>query len=120
MAVSGFKDQLAGGSSPLRPEQEQQLTRAMSEERSNFKFTTDFSDKSKFTGDFGTMFTEEKINQYFEEQNRLNEQYLNRAQGILSADQVGPFQKYLTSQQELQKAGMQMAQKMFAPSGEGK
>jgi hypothetical protein len=37
-------------------------------------------------------------------------------QSILSPDQLTGFEKYLKNQQVLQKAGMQMAVKMFAPA----
>jgi hypothetical protein len=116
MVVSGLKDQLAAGSSPLTDTQEQQLVQAMTEERQNFKFTNDFGDKSKFNGDFTTMFTEDRMNTYFQELDKLDQQYQSRAQSILSPDQVTAFSKYLDSQQSLQKAGMQMAVKMFAPA----
>lgn len=115
MAVSGFKDQLANGPAVLSPDQEQQLIQAMGQERQNFKFTTDYTDQTKFTGDFASYFTEDKINKFAEEQAQLNQQYLTRAQGILSADQYTAFQKFLTGQLEMQKLGMQMATKMFAP-----
>jgi hypothetical protein len=114
--VSGFADQFASGPSALTDDQQQQLIQAMSQERQNFKFTTDFSDKSKFTGDMTSMFTEENMNTFFQESGQLNQQYLNQAQGILSPDQLAAFQKYLDNQQTMQKAGMQMAAKMFAPA----
>lgn len=116
MVVSGLKDQLASGSAPLTDTQEQQLVQAMAEERQNFKFTTDFGDKSKFSGDFTSMFTEDRMNTYFQELDKLDQQYQSRAQSILSPDQLTGFTNYLNSQQSLQKAGMQMAVKMFAPA----
>jgi hypothetical protein len=100
-------------------DQEQQLIQATTQERQNFKITTDFSDKSKFTGDFASTFTEDKMNGYFQELGQLNQQYLTRAQGILSPDQLTAFEEYLNNQQALQKAGMQMAAKMFAPAKPG-
>ncbi|MDB6023309.1 MAG: hypothetical protein JWQ04_3166 [Pedosphaera sp.] len=115
-AVSGFKDQLGSGPGALTGDQEEQLIQAMTQERQNFKFTTDLSDKSKFDGDFSSMLTEDKMNGFFQEQEKLNQQYLARALGILPPDQAAAFEKYLNSQQALQKAGMQMAAKMFAPA----
>jgi hypothetical protein len=115
MAVAGFKEQLASSSTALTDDQEQQLIQAMTEEREKFKFTTDFSDKSKFTGDFGSMFTEDKMNGFVQELGQLNQQYLERAQSVLSADQIPAFDKYLKNQAAMQKAGLQMAVKMFAP-----
>jgi hypothetical protein len=114
--VSGFADQFASGPSALTDDQQQQLIQAMSQERQNFKFTTDFSDKSKFTGDMASMFTDENMNTFIQESGQLNQQYLNQAQSILSPDQLAGFQKYLDNQQTMQKAGMQMAVKMFAPA----
>ena len=119
MAVSGFKDQLSGGPSALTDEQEQQLVQGMFQQRENFRFTTDLSDKSKLTGGFATQFTEEKINTYMEELGQLNQQYLSRAQGILQPEQAAAFEQYLKNQQAMQKAGMQMAVKMFSPGKAG-
>ena len=115
-AINGFKDQLGGDAGPLAADQEQQLIDVMTQERQKFKFTTDLSGAGKNTppADFASMFTEEKMATYFQEQDQLNQQYLNQAKSILSPAQLESFQKYLSSQQALQKAGMQMAAKMFA------
>jgi hypothetical protein len=115
-SVNGFKDQLGTGPTALSDGQEQQLIQAMAQEREGFKFTTDLSDKTKFTGDFATMFSEDKMNGYLQELGQLNQQYLGRAQTILSPDQYSAFEKYLNNQQALQKMGIGMAAKMFAPS----
>src|SRR5438046_5876827 len=73
MAMNMFKDQQASGAGALTSDQENILVKAMSEERQNFKFTTDFYDKSKYDmNDLGSMFTEERIKQFEEEQNKLN------------------------------------------------
>jgi hypothetical protein len=119
MAVSGLKDQLGAGPTPLSDAQEQQLIEAMTQEHASFKFTTDFSDQSKLTADFASLFTEENMTTYFEELERLDQRYQARAQTILSPDQLSAFGKYLNNQQGLQKAGMQMALKMFAPAKPG-
>lgn len=119
MTVSGLKDQLGAGTAALTDDQEQQLIQAMTQERQNFKFTTDLSDKSKFDGDFASMFNEDKMSGFFKESVQLNQQFVGRAQSILSPDQLNAFQKYLDNQQTMQKAGMQMAAKMFAPAKAG-
>jgi hypothetical protein len=119
MAVGGFKDQLGTGPTALTGEQEQQLIAAMAQERENFRFTTDLADRSKFTGDLASMFTADRMNTYLQELAQLNQQYLNQAQGILTPDQFAAFGKYLQNQQAMQKAGMQMAVKMFAPAKPG-
>jgi hypothetical protein len=115
MAISGFKDQLSG-SAALTPEQEQQLIDAMTQERGNFKFTTDLADKSKLTGDPSAFFNEENVNRFIQEMDQLDQHFVGQAQNILTPDQLEAFQKYLNNQQALQKMGMQMGAKMFAPA----
>ena len=119
MAVSGFSDQLGSGPMALAGDQEQQLIQTMTQVRQNFKFTTDYSDQSKFDGDFSSMFTEDKMNVFFQELDQLNQQYLAQVQGILSPDQLEAFKKYLNNQMTMQKAGMQMAAKMFGAGKSG-
>jgi hypothetical protein len=113
MTVSGLSDQLGSGANALAGDQEQQLIQALGDIRQNFKYTTDFSDKSQFNGDFASMFTEDKMNLFFQESDQLNQQYLAKAQNILSPDQLDAFKKYLSNQQAMQKMGIQMAVKMF-------
>jgi hypothetical protein len=114
MAVSQLNDQL-GANLALNSEQENLLIQAMSEERQGFKFTTDFNNQNDFSADFASRFTEENLNVFLQEQQRLNQNYLNRAQTILSADQLTAYQKALTAQQEMTKMGMRMAVQMFGP-----
>lgn len=113
MMLNSYKDVQGQGAGALTPDQEQQLLQAMTEERSKFKFTTDFNDQSKITGDLSSLFTDEKIAQFQTERAQLDQNYLQRAQSILSQDQLGPFEKFLTSQRDMQSAGMKMAAKMF-------
>ena len=113
MAISGFKDQLTGAAA-MTPEQEQQLIDAMTQTRQNFKFTTDFSDKSKLPGDLTSMFNEQNVNQFIQEMDQLNQHFLGNAQNILTPDQLESFRKYLNQQQAMQKLGMQMGAKMLA------
>jgi hypothetical protein len=118
MAISGLKDQL-NGAAALTADQEQRLIDAMTQERQNFKFTTDFADKSKLTGDLSATFTEENVNRFIQEMDQLNQKFVGQAQNILNPDQLDAFQKFLNNQQALQKMGMQMGAKMFAPAKQG-
>jgi hypothetical protein len=113
MAISSFKDQQATGSGALNSDQESQLVQAMSETRQNFKFTIDFYDHSKYADDLASVFTEEKLTQFQQEREQLDQQYVARAKGILSEDQLGSFEKFLVGQRQLQNAGMKMGMKMF-------
>jgi hypothetical protein len=118
MAVSGFKDQLASGGTPLNNDQEQQLIQAMMQEREGFKFTTDFANQTTPSEDMFSRLNEDTLNAYFQEQEQLNQRYLARAQTILSPEQYTAYQKSLVAQQELGKMGMKMAAQMFGqPKG---
>jgi len=113
MSIGMFKDQQASGAGALTPDQAAQLVQAMSDERQKFKFTTDFSDQSKLTSDLAGNFTKEKMDQFLQEQEQLNQQYMSRAQSVLSPDQLGSYGKFLTNQLGIQKFGLDMASKMF-------
>ena len=113
MALNMYKDQHGSGPAALNPDQEAQLLQAMNDERQNFKFSTDFSDQSKLTGDFASYFTDEKVDKYQQEMEKLHQQYMERAKTILAPEQIDPFEKFLNSQRELQKAGFKMAIGMF-------
>jgi hypothetical protein len=113
MAVSGFKDEQASGAAALSPDQEARLVQALAEERQNFKFSTDYYDQSKFGSDLSSVFTEEKLSKFQQEREQLDQQYLARAKTILSEEQLGPFEKFMVKQRELQNTAMTMAGKLF-------
>lgn len=115
LTVSQFNDQLSGGSTALTADQQQQLIQMMSDERNNFKWTTDYNNKNPANGDIASMFTDDKLDQYAKEKEQLDQQILARAQQFLTAEQLASFQQFQTSQREMQMAGMKMAAQMFAP-----
>jgi len=90
----------------------------MYEERQNFKFTTDFYDQSKMDlSNLDSIFTEERIKQFEQERQQLDQQYVDRARSILREDQMDPFQKFLTAQGQMQMTGMKVAVQMFGKKG---
>lgn len=118
MTVSQFSDQLAGGASPLSNDQQQQLAVAMNDARTSFKWTTDYNNKNPSSGDYASMFSEDKINQFTSEKEQFDQQFLTRAQQILTPEQATTFQEFQKTQRELQIMGMKMAANMFAPKGQ--
>jgi len=113
--VSQFNDQLADGPNGLTPDQQQQMIQVMSDEQNNFKWTTDMSNPTASGVDMTTMFTEDKVNQYAQEKEKLDQQTLTRVQPLLTPDQFTSFQQFQASQRDMQMMGMKMAAKMFAP-----
>jgi RNA polymerase sigma factor (sigma-70 family) len=115
MVVTQVADQLADSPTAVGADQEQQLFDAMVEERQNFKFTTDFSDPSKLTGNVASYYTEDNKQRYLKELDQLSQRYLARAQSILSPDQLAAFQSSLAVQQAKQAAGVTVVSKLFPP-----
>lgn len=114
MIVSQFGDQLSS-STAMNADQQQQLVQAMSDERNNFKWTTDYSNQNPPNGDYASMFSDEKINQFVQEKEQFDQQFLARAQQVLTPEQAIAFEQFQTGQRQMQLAGMKMAAQMFAP-----
>ena len=117
MTVSQFGDQLSG-STAMNADQQQQLVQVMSEARTSFKWTTDYNNQNPPNGDYATMFSEDKIAKFTQEKEQFDQQFLARAQQILSPEQARAFEEFQATQRQLQIAGMKMAAQMFAPKGQ--
>lgn len=113
MAISQFHDQLAISPNALGAEQEQQLIQVMNEERTSFKWTTDYNNNNPADLDFGKMFTEERLAKFAQEKVQLDQQVLARAKQFLTPEQLTAYEQYQTQQREMQVAAMNMAAKMF-------
>ena len=110
--VNQFGDQLSGNDA-LSPDQQAQLTQALNEARTGFKWTTDYTDKNPPDGDFTAMFTQEKIDRFTQEKEQFDQQFLEQAQKILPPSQATQFKDFQTSQRQMQLMGMKMAAQMF-------
>ena len=120
MTASQFSDQLAGSATALTADQQQQLVQAMGDVRGNFKWTTTLnkSNPDLAKGDYGTVFSEENVNKFAQEKERLDQEVLTRAQQILTPEQLAAFQDFQKAQRQMQIAGMKMAAQMFAPKNQ--
>lgn len=118
MTVSQFSDQLAGGATPLSPAQQEQLAQAMNTARTSFQWTTDYSNPTPANGDYAAMFSEDKINQFTQEKERFDQQFLAQAQQILTPEQATAFEQFQATQRQMQLMGMKMAAGMFAPKSQ--
>ena len=117
-SVTQFNDQLGSGPNQLSADQQEQLALAMSEARTSYKWTTDYSNKKPTDGDYAAMFSEDKVNQYAQEKEKFDEQFLAKAQQILTPDQIKTFADFQKTQRDLQMMGMKMAASMFAPKSQ--
>jgi len=91
--VGAFEDQLSAGAA-LNPDQEQQLIKAMAEERSSL--ISDEGSKQE------------------RQPEALDQRYLARARQILSSDQFAAFDKYLANQRQIMATMSQVSAKLFA------
>lgn len=64
------------------------------------------------------MFSDEKINQFVQEKEQFDQQFLARAQQVLTPEQAIAFEQFQTGQRQMQLAGMKMAAQMFAPKSQ--
>ena len=115
MAVSGIRDQLAGTAAALSATQEEQLTQAMQEARTGFKWSYDYGNANRENVDFTEMLREDRLDQYAQEKERFDREFLSRAKQILTPEQLVAFEKSQTAQREMGISAMKMAAKMMAP-----
>ena len=111
--VNQFNDQLSGDNA-LTADQKTQLIKEMGDERSAFKWTTDYTkNKTPEDGDYAKMFSEEKLNTYTQEKEQFDNEFLAKAQKILTPDQATKYADFQKNQRDMQMMGMKMAASMF-------
>ena len=97
--VEKFAGRLKETGQVLSSDQRDQLLAAMAEERNNFKFAIDYNDSSLIDYEhFQDFYAEDKMNNYFQEMEQLNDRILQRAQAILPAEQAAELQEVLKLQ----------------------
>ena len=112
--VKEFKARFESAGEPLSSEQENQLFLAMYDERRAFNFQNDYNDASKFDYErLQEFLTEEKFNVFFQEMEQLNEKILQRAQAILTPEQLARFGGMQQDQLEKSKVTIKMTQALF-------
>ncbi len=113
MAVGQFADSLAGSATPMSTEQQQQMAQAMTTERTNFKWSTDYSNRNPGDSDYAAMFSADKLAQFAQEKEQFDQQFLTQAKTVLTPEQYTAYQTFQASQRDLQINAMKMAAKMF-------
>jgi hypothetical protein len=116
MTMSQFSDQFAGTPNALTADQQDQLVQAMSDARNNFNWTSGLNQQNPgANGDMGALLTEDNIKKFVTEREQFDQQFLARAQQILTPAQLAEFEIFQKNQRELQGAGLNMAKQMFKP-----
>lgn len=111
--VNQFGDQLSGDVA-LTAEQKAQLVKELGDTRSAFKWTTDYTkNKTPEDGNYAGMFSEDKLNTFAQEKENFDNEFLAKAQKILSPEQAKQYADFQKNQRDMQMMGMKMASQMF-------
>ena len=112
--IKEFRAKLAEENATLTPEQEENLVRAMYDERVTTAFTHDFHNPHKFDMDqLPEIFSEASLDQFIREMEQLNERIIVRAQSILGPEQSGEFAQSLRDHFERSKVTVKMTAAFF-------
>jgi hypothetical protein len=108
--VGQFNDQFGDSSTALSGAQQEQLVQALSEARNNFNWASGLNQQNLgANGDIGSMFTKENIEKYAAEREQFDQQFLVRAQQILTPEQFAAYKQFQITQREMQILSMKMA-----------
>ncbi len=111
MALDQMQRQLAAAGTALEPAQQKSVLEIMKEERTRTKTpsatTTDQSEAAKLMQD------DASIDRWLVSQQDMNRRVLDRARGVLNADQFVAFEAAQKSFLDMQKMGVQMSREMF-------
>lgn len=114
MTMSQFSDQFAGTPNALSPQQQNQMIQAMSDARNNFTWTSGLNQQNLgANGDIGSMLSDDNIAKFTAEREQFDQQFLGKAQQILTPDQFAAYQQFQKQQREVQLMGIKMAKQMF-------
>jgi len=112
--IKEFRAKLAEASATLTPAQEDDLVRAMYDERVATAFTHDFHNPHTFDMDqLADIFSEASLDQFMREMDQLNERIILRVQSILGPEQSGEFAQSLRDDFERSKVTVKMTAALF-------
>jgi len=113
MSVSQFSDEFAGTPAALSAGQQEQLIQAMSDARNNFNWTSELNQQNPgMNGDMSSLLTEDNINKFVQEREQFDQQFLSKAEQILSPEQFAAFKDFQNTQRQMQVVGLKMAARM--------
>jgi hypothetical protein len=112
--VKELRTRLAEGNAALTPEQEDDLLRAMYDERVATPFTQDFHNPHEFDMDrLADIYSEASLDQFIREMEQMNERIILRAQSILGPEQSGEFAQSLRDHFARSKVTVKMTAALF-------
>ena len=115
MAVNQLSQQLASGPNPLNDDQSRQLLEIMKQEKKSVTpvFGGAGADGSVNMANWQALMSEDRLNEFFKQQEEIDQRVLERAKTVLTREQLTAFATHQSSQLQMQRMGMSMAAKMF-------
>ncbi len=107
----------AGSDYNLNDQQTEALLTIMKEEKKNVAAATGLplADNSNDPAKLQAMLSGDKLDQYLQAQDSVNQRVYQRAQTFLSPDQLNTLSRFQTNQTQMMRMGMGMMRKMFSP-----
>jgi len=107
--VKEFQKRLRELGQPLAPEQQEQLLRAMYEERQSFPFRVDYRDPLNYDyAHLHEFFSDDNFDLFFHDMEQLNEKVFQRLQAVLTPEQLAELQTMQRDQLEKAKVTVRM------------
>jgi len=97
----------------LNPEQQEQLLEALTKARSQYPWTSELSRRNQPAGDYGSLFTEENLNSFAQEEEQFARQFLPQAQALLNPEQLAKFEKLQVRHRQSQISQYKTTMKIF-------
>ena len=99
----------------LNTEQQEQLLKALTKARIQYPWTTELSRRNQPAGNYGSLFTEEILNSFAQEEEQFAQQFLPQAQALLNPEQLAKFEKLQARHRQSQISQYKTAMKLFVP-----
>ena len=115
--VDLFASRSAKAAAPLSPEQQARLLQALTEARGHHAWTTELSRRNQGAEDYTTLFDEENLVVFAQEEEQFDRQFLAQAHDILNPEQLAAFAIFQQSQRESKIAQFKTARRLYAPKG---
>lgn len=118
MMFSQVESQFSAAGTPLTPDQREGVLGFMAQERMNTPRSPLEQGNSDPTEGMRALQDDKVVGDWLKSEEALHQRVLTKASSILSPDQLSTYTKSLQQMRDMQKFGLEMGKKMFAPKTE--
>ncbi len=120
MMFGQVESQFSAAGTPLTPDQREGVLGLMAQERLKTPRSALEQGNSDPTEGMRALQDDKVVSDWLKSEEELHQRVLTQASSILSPDQLNTYTKSLQQMRDMQKFGMEMGKKMFAPKSEAK